>query len=101
VDTFSYNVKSFKRMWRDLIELFGLLDHAVMTTSSHIYSHHHLEQRYDIRKIDFLIDMFIKAGQDWVLAVMTRPGTAHLITVHSVVDYLSSHMPEEGSGGAI
>jgi len=33
-DAFSYNVKGFKPTWRDLIELFGLLDHAVMTTSS-------------------------------------------------------------------
>jgi len=34
-DDFSYNLRSFKPMWRDLVELFGLLDKTIMTTSSH------------------------------------------------------------------
>jgi len=39
-DAFSYNVRGFKPTWRDLVELFALLNHTVMTMSSHHYSFH-------------------------------------------------------------
>ena len=92
---------SFKPTWRELVELFGLLEHAVVTTARHIHSRHRLEQWSDVNKIDLLIDMLIKAGQDWVLATMTRPGAAHLITVTAVGDYLSSHMGHGGESGGL
>jgi len=63
-DAFSYNVRGFEPTWRDLMELFGLLDHTVMTTARHIYIRHRLEQWSDAKKIDFLIDMFGEAGQE-------------------------------------
>eukprot|EP00277_Geminigera_cryophila_P007273 CAMPEP_0179422160 /NCGR_PEP_ID=MMETSP0799-20121207/10256_1 /TAXON_ID=46947 /ORGANISM="Geminigera cryophila, Strain CCMP2564" /LENGTH=109 /DNA_ID=CAMNT_0021196225 /DNA_START=22 /DNA_END=347 /DNA_ORIENTATION=+ len=31
VDAFSYNVRGFKATWRDLMELFEILDHTAMT----------------------------------------------------------------------
>jgi hypothetical protein len=40
-DAFSYNVRGFKATWRDLMELFEILDHTAMTTTSHLYIHHH------------------------------------------------------------
>ena len=41
-DTFSYNLRGFKPTWRDLVDLFALLDYTVMTTSSHRDSRHRL-----------------------------------------------------------
>jgi len=92
VDVFSYNVWGFKPTWRNLMELFGLLDHTVMTTAPHLYSRHCLEQWSDAKKIDFLVDMFSEAGQAWVLADMTHPGAALIITVAAVGNYSSTHM---------
>jgi len=103
-DAFSYNMRGFKPTWRDLVELFSLLDHTVMTTACHLYSRHRLEQWSDDKKIDFLIDMFSETGQAWVLAAMTRPGAEQITTVVAVGAYLSTHMQEEGTvadGGAV
>jgi len=57
-----------------------------------------LEQWSDIKKIDFLIDMFIEASQDWVLVAMMHLGAVHLITVTVMGDYLSAPLPEEKPG---
>jgi hypothetical protein len=57
-DDFSYNVRGFKSTWRDLVELFSLLDHTVMATSRHGYIRHRLELWSDAKKIHFLINMF-------------------------------------------
>ena len=73
-DAFSYNVRGFKATWRDLMELFKILHHTAMTTASHLYIHHRSEQWSDTKKINFAIDMFIKADQQWVLEALTRPG---------------------------
>jgi len=103
-DDFSYNVRSFMPTWRDLVELLGLLDHTLMTTSSHHYSCHRLELWSDAKIIDFLIDMFSEAGEAWVLAAMTRPGAEHIITVAAAGEYLSTHVSEDGllgDGGAV
>jgi len=80
-DDFSYNVRGFKATWRDLVEFSGLLDHTVMTTSSHHHIRHRSELWSDAKKIDFLIDMFSKAGEAWVLAAMMRPGAEHITAV--------------------
>jgi len=37
VDAFSYNVRGFKATWRDLMELFEILDHTAMITVSHLH----------------------------------------------------------------
>jgi len=63
------------------MELFEILDHTAMTTASHHYIHHRLEQWSDAKKIDFLINMFIEAGEAWVLAAMTRPVAEHITMV--------------------
>ena len=81
------------------MELFEILDHTAMTTGSHHYIHHRLEQWSDAKKIDFLINMFIEAGEAWVLAAMTRPGAEHITTVAAAGDYLSTHVPEDGTVG--
>jgi len=70
-----------------------------MTTASHCYSRHRLGLWSDTKKVDFLIDMCSEAGQAWVLAAMTRPGAEQLTTVAAAVDYLSTHMLEEGLSG--
>jgi hypothetical protein len=62
-DAFSYNVHGFKATWRDLMELFEILDHTAMTTASHCYIRHRSELWSDTKKIDFLINMFTKAGE--------------------------------------
>jgi len=103
-DDFSYNLRSFKPMWRDLVELFGLLDKTIMTTSSHRYIRHRLELWSDAKKIDFLIDMFSEAGEAWVLVAMTRPGAEQITTVAAAGEYWSTHVPEDGlvgEGGAV
>jgi len=103
-DDFSYNLCSFKQTWRDLVELFGLLDKTIMTTSSHSYIRHRLELWSDAKKIDFLIDMFSEAGEAWVLVAMTRPGAEQITTVAAAGEYLSTHVPEDGlvgEGGAV
>ena len=51
-DAFSYNVCGFKATWRDLMELFGILDHTAMTTASHRYIRHCSELWSDAKKID-------------------------------------------------
>jgi len=56
-DVFAYNVRGFKDTWRDLMELFKILDHTTMTTASHLYIHHSLEQWSENKKIDFAINM--------------------------------------------
>ena len=102
-DEFSYNVRGFKATWRDLVKFFSLLDHTVMTTSTHRYSRHRLELWSDAQKIEFLIDMFSEAGEAWVLA-MTRPGAEQITTVIAAGEYLSTHVPEDGpvgDGGAL
>jgi len=83
---------------------FGLLDHTIMTTSSHRYIRHRLELWADAKKIDFLIDMFSEAGEACVLAAMTRPGAEQITTVVAAGEYLSTHVPEDGpvgDGGAV
>jgi len=81
------------------VELFALLNHTVMTTSSHRYSRHRLELWSEARKVDFIIYMCYEAGQVWVLAALTRPGAEHITMVAGAGDYLSTHMPEEGPPG--
>jgi len=98
-DDFSYNVRGFKATWRDLMEFFGILDHTVMTTSSHRYIRHRSELWSDAKKIDFLVDMFSEAGEAWMLAAMTRPGAEHITTVAAAGEYLSTHVPEDGPVG--
>ena len=98
-DDFLYNVRGFQPTWRDLVELFSLLDHTVMTTSSHRYSRHCLELWSDAKKIDFLIDMFSDAGHPWVLVAMTRPGAEQITTAAAAGAYLSTQMPEDGLVG--
>jgi len=90
-DNFSYKVRGFKPTWRDLVELFELLDHTVMTTSSHCYSRHRLELWSDAKKTDFLIDMFSEAGHPWVLAAMRLPGAEKFTTVATAGEYLCTH----------
>jgi len=94
-----YNVQGFTLTWRDLVELFELLDHTVMTTSSHRYSRHCLELWSDAKKIDFCINMFSEVGHPWVLAAMTRPGAEQITTVAAAGEYLCTHMPEDGLVG--
>ena len=98
-DAFSYNVRGFKATWRDLMELFEILDHTAMTTASHLYIHHRLEKWTDAKKIDFLIDVFGEADEVWVLAALTRPGAEHITTVVAAGEYLSTHVPEDGPVG--
>ena len=81
------------------MELFGILDHTVMTTSSHRYIRHRSELWSDAKKIDFLVDMFSEAGEAWMLAAMTRPGAEHITTVAAAGEYLSTHVPEDGPVG--
>jgi len=56
--------EAFSTTSDNLVELFGLFDHAVMTTARHVYSCLRLEKLSDVKEIDFLIDMFIEAGRD-------------------------------------
>jgi len=99
VHEFLYNVRDFKVTWCDLVELFSLLDHTVMTTSTHCYILHHLELWSDAPKIDFLINMFSEAGEAWILAAMTRPGAEQITTVATAVEYLNTRVPEDGLVG--
>jgi len=98
-DEFSYNVRSFKVTFCDLVEFFSFLDHTVMPTSAHRYSRHHLELWSDAKKIDFFIDMFSVAGETWVLTAMTRPGTEQITMVTGAGKYLSTYVPEDGLVG--
>ena len=103
-DAFSYNVRGFKATWCDLMELFEILDHAAMATASHLYIRHRSEQWPDAKKIDFAIDMFIEANETWVLEAMTRPGAENITTIVAAGEYLSTHVPEDGTvgdGGAV
>jgi len=54
-DAFSYNLPGFKATWRDLMELFEILDHTAMTTALHLSIRHRSEQWSDAKKIDFAI----------------------------------------------
>jgi len=103
-DAFLYNVRGFKATWRDLMELFEILDHTAMTTASHLYIRHRSEQWSDAKKIDFAIDMFIEADQQWVLEALTRLGAENITTIVAAGKYLSAHVPEDGpvgDGGAV
>jgi len=88
-DAFSYNVRGFKATWRDLMELFEILDHTAMTTASHLYIHHRSEQWSDAKKIDFAIDMFVEANETWVLEAMTQPGAENITTIVVAGDYFT------------
>jgi len=96
-DAFLYNVRGFKTTWRDHMELFEILDHTTMTTSSHLYIHHRSEKWSDAKKIDFSIDMFIETDHQWVLEVLTRPGAENISMIVTVGEYLSTHVPEDGA----
>jgi len=98
-DDFSYNVRGFKATWRYLVELFSLLDHTVMTTSTYRYIRHRLELWSDAKKIDFLIDIFSEAGEAWVLVAMTRPRAEQITTVAAAGKYLSTCMAEDSLVG--
>jgi len=100
-DAFSYNVRGFKATWRDLMELFKILHHTAMTTASHLYIHHRSEQWSDTKKINFAIDMFIKADQQWVLEALTRPGAENITTIVAAGEYLSTHVAEDGPVGDV
>ena len=98
-DAFLYNVRGFKATWRDLMELFEILDHTAMTTASHLYIRHRSEQWSDAKKIDFAIDMFIEANETRVLEAMTRLGAENITTIVAAGKYLSAHVPEDGPVG--
>jgi len=98
-DAFSYNVRGFKATWCDLMELFEILDHTVMTTVSHLYIGNCSEQWSDAKKIDFAIHMFIEADQAWVLEALTRPGAENITRIVVAGEYLSTHVPEDGPVG--
>jgi len=103
-DAFSYNVRGFKATWRDLMELFEILDHIAMTTGSHLYIRHRSEQWSDAKKIDFAIYMFVEVDQQWVLEALTRSGAENISTIVAVGEYLRTHVPEDGpvgDGGAV
>jgi len=96
---FLYNVRGFKATWCDLMKLFEILDHTAMTTASHLYIRHRPEQWSDAKKIDFAIDIFIEADQQWVLEALTRPGAENITTIVVAGEYLSTHVPEDGPVG--
>ena len=103
-DAFSYNVRGLKATWHDLMELFEILYHTAMTTASHLYIPHRLEQWSGAKKIDFAIDMFIEEDQTWVLEALTRPGAENITMIVASGEYLSTHVPEDGpvgDGGAV
>jgi len=95
-DAFSYNVRGFKATSRDLMELFEILDHTAMTTTSHLYIRHRSEQWSDAKKIDFAINMFVETNKTWVLEAMTRLGAENITTIVAAGEYLSTHVPEDG-----
>jgi len=81
------------------MELFEILDHTAMTTASHLYIRHRSEKWSDAKKIDFVIDMFIEANETWVLEAMTRPGAESITMIVAAGEYLSTHVPEDGTVG--
>jgi len=78
------------------MELFEILDHIAMTTTSHLYICHCLKQWSDAKKIYFAISIFIKLDQQWVLEAMTRLGAENITTIVAAGEYLSTHVPEDG-----
>ena len=91
-DEFSYNVRSFKATWRDLVEFSSLLDHTVMTTSAHRYSRHRLELWSDAKKIDSSLTCSAwLEKQAWVLAAMTQ----QITMVTAAGEYLGTHVPKD------